>query len=97
MGYNEALAGLIGSLNLALPGVEIRLFDAYAILNEVLDDPAAFGFVNTTDACVTPDVPPYACKKPDTYVFWDGTHPTKAMHAVLAHKALAVVAAPWAP
>jgi phospholipase/lecithinase/hemolysin len=97
MGYNQALAGLIGSLNLALPGIEIRVLDAYAVLNEVLDDPAAFGFANTTDACVTPDVPPYVCKKPDTYVFWDGTHPTKAMHAILAHKALSVVATPWAP
>lgn len=93
-GYNAALAAMVAGMNSALPGIDVRVLDAYALLNEVVADPAAYGFANATDACVTPDVPPFACKEPDTYVFWDGTHPTKAMHAVLAQRALAVVTAP---
>jgi phospholipase/lecithinase/hemolysin len=92
--YNGALATLVDGMNAGLPGIEIRVLDAYAVLNEVVADPAAYGFVNVTDACVTPNTPPFSCKKPDTYVFWDGTHPTQAMHAIIAQRALAVVTAP---
>jgi outer membrane lipase/esterase len=31
-----------------------------------------------------PDVPPYACRNPDNYVFWDGTHPTKITHSIIS-------------
>lgn len=93
-GYNGALATLVDGMNAGLPGIEIRVLDVYALLNKVVSDPAAYGFANVTDACVTPNVPPFSCKKPDTYIFWDGTHPTRAMHALIAQEALAVVTAP---
>ncbi len=41
-------------------------------------------FENASTPCVTPDQPPFVCANPDTYLFWDGIHPTKAAHALIA-------------
>ena len=81
---NAELASLLATLPATLPGVEIQSFDAHALLDSVLADPASFGLTNVTDACITPDVPPFVCNDPDAYLFWDGIHPTAAAHAVVA-------------
>lgn len=91
--YNEALAGAVEALSAALPGVDLRILDVYGILKNVVASPEAYGFVNVTDACVTPGVAPFACAKPDTYAFWDGIHPTEALHAIVAEQAVAVISA----
>jgi len=91
--YNTQLTGLVQQLS-QMHGIDIRILDVYATLNDVVTNPAANGFSNVTDACITPDQPPFSCAKPDTYVFWDGIHPTKAMHAIVAQQALDVIFAP---
>ena len=91
--YNAALAGVIQQLG-GLPGIDVRLLDVYQILNDAVAQPGLYGFSNTTDACVTPNQPPFTCAKPDTYVFWDGIHPTRALHAIVAQQAIAVISAP---
>ena len=73
--------GLHAYLNEA-PG--IRLLDFYTAFQDLIENPADYGLSNSTDACVMPEQPPYACSNPDEYVFWDGIHPTRVSHGILA-------------
>jgi len=84
--FNDNLAGLLAQLSAGLPGISFARLDAYQILNAIVANPAAFGLTNVTKACVTPNVPPFNCKPADEYLFWDGIHPTKVGHAILAQE-----------
>jgi len=88
--FNFGLASLQAALN-ALPEIDVQILDIYELLYAIIDDPASYGIVNIEDACVTPKVPPFTCKKPDTYLFWDGIHPTKVVHDIVAQKATEIL------
>lgn len=83
-GFNGGLSGVLAQLALALPGVSFARLDAYQLLTAIVADPPAFGLTTVTTACVTPNVEPFTCQGADQYLFWDGIHPTKAGHAILA-------------
>lgn len=89
--YNTALQGLLNGL-VAATGMEIRRLDVFALLDEVVAAPGAFGLSNVEQACIVPGttVHPY-CTHPDQYLFWDGIHPTRAGHGILAERAGAVL------
>ena len=86
-GFNDGLNALLAQLSQALPGIRFTQFDVYAKLNTIVANPQLFGLSNVTSACITPRTPPFSCKKPDEYLFWDGIHPTKAAHGILAEEA----------
>jgi phospholipase/lecithinase/hemolysin len=85
-GFNAGLDGVVTQLS-ALPGIRIDRLDAYRLLNDIVADPAAFGLTDVTTACVTPNIPPFTCGRPDDFLFWDGIHPSKAVHAIVAQEA----------
>lgn len=95
-GFNQALhAGI------AARGLRVVAADTFGLLNEVLADPAAYGFVNASaPACGA--TPSLLCTPADlvapgaerNFVFADGVHPTAGGHALLDDYMASILAAP---
>jgi phospholipase/lecithinase/hemolysin len=89
--FNAGLASALGNLSLAFPDADITLFDTFGFLNNVLANADAYGFANTTGTCLTGGADSAAstisaaCQAlgPDSYLFWDGIHPTTHAHELL--------------
>jgi phospholipase/lecithinase/hemolysin len=83
--FNTALASEASGFS-ATPGLQyFRLFDANALLNLVVTSPGGFHLLDAIDRCTVPLVKSHAiCDMPDSYLFWDATHPTTAGHRIIA-------------
>jgi phospholipase/lecithinase/hemolysin len=89
--FNDALESTLAGLEAGL-GLSITRLDLFSFINSVINDPDAYGLLNVTDACLTPAVYDDAiCDDPDSYLFWDGIHPTRAGHLLIANEALSVM------
>ena len=84
--FNGNLTGLLGQLSAGLPGISVTRLAVDQILTAILADPAGFNLTTVTTACITPSVAPFSCHHADEFLFWDGIHPTKAGHAILAQQ-----------
>jgi outer membrane lipase/esterase len=99
-----ALAGLFNStLNagLAAAGLQVVQVNAFKLLQEVVADPAAYGFTNVTGvACTTAsslNCTPSTLVNPDaalTYSFADPVHPTTGLAQIGAQAAISMIQAP---
>jgi hypothetical protein len=87
--FNDNLRLALTALDAALPSAEIVQFDTAAAFRDILDNSAAYGLTNTRTACIADP----ACN-PDTWLFWDGVHPTTATDRILAAKFRAAIPEP---
>jgi outer membrane lipase/esterase len=77
---NNALLAGIGS------DPDIKLFDVFGLVSNVIADPGAFGLSNVTDACAQ-----FVDCDPSKFLFWDGIHPTSAAEAIISDAIEALV------
>jgi len=85
--FNNGLADVLQLLELTKAGINFTELDVYLTTSDILADPGEYGLTEVEAACIKPESPNFVCKKPDEYFFWDGTHPTKAVHAIFAAEA----------
>ena len=88
----SAVSGLMNDVLEALLAddlAHVRIFDAFAFVTGVADNPGAYGLTNVTDACSAN--PGASCG--DDF-FWDGIHPTAAGHRLLASAMIGFVPEP---
>jgi outer membrane lipase/esterase len=82
--FNSALLAGLMTTAAARPGTNIILFDIFKVGAALTANPGAFGLTNVTDACFNGMT---VCATPDTFLFWDGVHPTAAGHQLIARLA----------
>jgi outer membrane lipase/esterase len=88
--FNAGLSGVLTQLS-AFPGISLARLDAYALLTDIVADPLGYGLTNALQPCVMPSHEPFFCQVPDEYLFWDGIHPTRATHTIIAQTAASVL------
>lgn len=82
--YNAKLAERLATVA-TLNDIELIGFDAFESLQRVQANPQRYGLADASNACIQPGVAPlFRCAQPDRHLFWDGIHPTRAGHAIIA-------------
>lgn len=79
--FNSLLLARMMTSAAAHPNTNIIYMDLYKGGEAIAANPGAFGLTNVTDSCL---VGATVCATPNTYLFWDGVHPTAAGHRLLA-------------
>lgn len=85
IGFNSALDTALDNFEATLPWVQVDRLDAFNFITAIVFNPDAYGLSNTTEPCITPEVMKGAiCDDPGEYLFWDGLHPTRVGHELVA-------------
>lgn len=76
--YNQAMSSAVTTLKAAHAGITIITVDAYALFEVLIQNPSLYGLANVTGSAQGQTV------NPNTYLFWDGLHPTTVGHDSVA-------------
>lgn len=79
--FNSGLQTALMSTAAARPGTNIILFDIAKVSDVLAANPGRFGLSDVTNACFNGVT---VCSNPDSFLFFDGVHPTAAGHRLFA-------------
>lgn len=82
--FNSALQSRLMTTAAGQPNTNIILMDLYKISDPLAANPGRFGLTNVTQSCFNGVT---VCANPDSYLYWDGVHPTAAGHRLIAQLA----------
>ncbi|KAJ8431431.1 hypothetical protein Cgig2_014924 [Carnegiea gigantea] len=95
--FNTKLITMVDDLKQKLAGSEIIVVNTYKIISDIIKDPIATGFRNTTGPCcelketlgvrASCKEGGKVCAERNKYVYFDGQHYTEAVNDVIASKA----------
>lgn len=94
LNFDFFLAQALTALDAALTSAEIVQFDTYGALDSLIANPSAYGITNTTEKCVDNIVNGRCDPNNNTWLFWDGSHPTTYAHRILGAQFAAAVPEP---
>jgi phospholipase/lecithinase/hemolysin len=89
--FNGALAQQITILKANSPGLNVYVVDIFTLSEQAATNPASFGLTNGTQACFNTVPAPSVCSNPTGYFYWDSFHPTQAVGAIVAQRAIAAM------
>ena len=79
--FNNELASQLGDVGSSFSGVQITRFDAFSLLNDIVQNPVNYGLADVEGPCVTRLI--FECGNPDGHLYWDEFHPTTHVHSIL--------------
>jgi hypothetical protein len=79
--FDSLLATTLTNLKSSL-NVNIYQLDVLSTFNDILANPSNYGFTNVTQPAYNGST---TVSDPDHYLFWDGKHPTRVGHQLLAN------------
>jgi len=82
--FNKKLSETLESYRKAKPQAHLASVDAFALLDQVLADPAADGFSNVTSDALADFTNPAFDGPAANYLFWDQIHPTTKAHELFS-------------
>ncbi|MCA3604800.1 MAG: autotransporter domain-containing protein [Methylobacterium sp.] len=84
--FNATLKNGLAAVVAARPGTRVLQVNVAGLFSAAIANPGAFGFANVTNQCLTTVACVTATQAvQNTYLFWDGVHPTTAGHALVAN------------
>jgi phospholipase/lecithinase/hemolysin len=79
--FNATLSSELTQLATQIPLANLIQFDTFSFFNDLYANSGQYGFTNKFTPCVTGLT---ACAHPDENIFWDGFHPTTAVHELIS-------------